>query len=161
MSILKFVPQYTQPLVDMFNYLVNPDKTSTDLIIGLGVNPRCAMEEMNIASLLWEHDENQRSYWQIILSFDANVQSILPITVIKEIATRVGELFCAEHQVLAVIHTDKPNLHCHYLIYSLNIIQGTQFRQQKSLYYYKQAVNQILMQYGLEPIHCYTGQPSC
>jgi hypothetical protein len=119
------------------------------------------MEEMKIASLLWGYDENKRSYWQIILSFDANVQSILPIVAIKEIATRVGELFCTEHQVLAAIHTDTPNIHCHYLIFAVNIIQGTQFRQQKSLYYYKQAVNQILMQYGLKPIHCYTSQPSC
>ncbi len=161
MSILKFVPQHTRTLAEMLEYVTSPNKTTPDLMIGLGINPRRAMEELSNASLLWGYDENQRSYWQIILSFDANVEALLPITSIKEIATQVGELFCEKHQVIGTIHTDTPNLHIHYLVGPLDLTTGNQFRQQKSLYSYKQAINQILLQYGLEPIHCFTGHPSC
>lgn len=157
MSILKFVPHNARNLVDMCEYVLNPTKTSPDLVLGLGINARHALEEMMFAEFVWEDGENQPSYQHVILSFDRNVKTSLPLDTIKEIAWQIGKLFYTEHQVLAAIHQNTPNIHCHYIICSINLFSGNQYRQQRSLYSYKQDINKILVRYGLLPIHCFSG----
>lgn len=158
MSILKFVPQYSRSLEDMITYLCAPEKTSADLIMGIGINPQHPIVELKLASDLWNCNETNRPYFQVILSFDANVKSSVSMDIIKEIAFQVGKMFSMEHQILSVIHTDTDNLHIHYLINSPNVITGKQFRQKKSLYSYKQRINELLINYSLSPIYCFTGQ---
>ncbi|HWR42270.1 relaxase/mobilization nuclease domain-containing protein [Sporomusa sp.] len=159
MSILKFVNHNNRTLEELETYLTNPDKTAPDLIIGFGVDPYNFVEQASFAASLYECNISLLSYWHIILSFNSDVLEKVSIDSVKEIVTRVGHLFCSNHQVLAVIHTDKPNIHAHYCINAVGI-DGKQFRQGQSLYTYKQIVNQILQQYGLSPIYCYSGQPA-
>ncbi len=156
MSILKFCNHNKRRLSEMLLYMADPAKTSPALTIGLGVNPRYAKEEMEFANALWSRETNNTSYRHIILSFDQEANN-LPLTSIMEIAEQVGRLFCTEHQVLATCHTDRINRHIHYLVVATNLFSGKQFRQQLSLFTYKQTINRILAKYGLQPIHCYTG----
>ena len=156
MSILKFVNHNKRMLAEMLAYVMDPQKTSPDLIIGLGVNPPFAFEEMSFANNVWRNQGCVPSYKHIILSFDADVKKQTSLSTIKQISEAVGRLFCTEHQVLAAIHINTLNYHVHYVVQATSLTSGKQYRQSQSLYAYKQAINQILTSYGLEPIHCFT-----
>lgn len=160
MSILKFVNHHNRTPEEFWAYITDEAKTRPDLIIGLGIDPKYALEQMRFAASLWGKDENSFPTLHIIFSFDADVESKLCITAIKEVAARIGALFCKKHQGLAAIHTDKRNPHVHYLVSATGLATGTQFRQEHSLYSYKQAANQILAEYGLNPIPCFEGYDS-
>ena len=57
-----------------------------------------------------------------------------------------------KRQVFGAIHylnTDK--IHCHYMINYVGI-DGTLYRQNYSVYHYRDLVNAILQEYGLNPI---------
>ncbi len=156
MSILRFISPGHRSIDEMVSYVCDPQKTSTALTFGLGLNVHFALEELLRAASVWSSGGSTPSYLQIILSFDADVSKKLSLAAIMDIGLKVGHLFCSEHQVLGALHTNTANLHFHFLVNSINIVKGTQFRQKYSLFTYKQAVNQILVFYGLEPIHCFS-----
>lgn len=155
MSVLSFKPLGIRSLQEMYEYMVNPIKTDEHLIFGIGINPRYALEEMQIAQQMFCKKE-ENDYKQVILSFDFDIA--LPVSKIKEVAEIIGRLlFSEEYQVFGTIHLDTKNIHVHYLINSVNVSNGKRFRQSKSVYWYKKEANKILNIYGLNSIYCYEG----
>ena len=74
-----------------------------------------------------------------------------------EICVRIGNILMMgdKRQVLGAIHgVGSEKVHCHYLINYVGI-DGQLLKQDYSVIYYKDKVNEILQEYGLTPIYYY------
>lgn len=157
MSILKYLyrNQRTSP-VEMYSYLANPEKTDVNGLIGYGLNPLYAAEEMLFLQHLYHFEGSchSRLYQHVIFAFDVDLH--LPFGLIRQIAYEIGlALLTDERQMLGAIHfknTDK--IHCHYMMNYINM-DGQLYRQNHPLHYYKNRVNAVLQKYGLKDIVCY------
>ena len=154
MSILKFENRTPKTLSELFTYLTDLKKTDSDGIFGIGCNPNYAVAEMQFVQHCFFREKILHPYIQVIFAFDIGVK--LPFDKIKEICIKIGELLSQnQHQVFAAIHylnTDK--IHCHFLINYVSV-DGNLYRQEKSIFYYKQEINKILNVYGLNTIKCF------
>lgn len=154
MSILNFPSVGRRTLEEIYNYIVDKNSTNNLIVFGLGVNPNFALAEMQFAHYAF-HTERKNSYQQVIFSFDEGEQEKLSLKQIQEIGERIGMLFSRQYQVLGALHVNTKNWHFHYLVNSVNVANGNCFCQDGSIYYYYKAVNEIIIQYGLNPIKYY------
>ena len=153
MSILKFEPRTPRTLRGMYNYLLDPTKTSEEGIFTIGCNPKFAVEEFEFVQKVYLREQITHPYLQVIFSFDKN--TTLPLYVIKEISMKIGlTLILDRRQVFAAIHylgKAAHKIHCHYMINYVSV-DGALYSQTCSLRKYKKAVNEIIVPYGLKPI---------
>ena len=155
MSILKFESRTPKSLQEMYDYLVDSNKTSPQWIFGIGVNPMNAVNEMKLVQYLYGRYNLTHEYTQIIFCFDVGIN--LKGEIIMEICVRIGNIFMmgGKRQVLGAIHgIGSDKVHCHYLINYVSI-DGALLQQEHSVIYYKHKVNEILSEYGLPPIYYY------
>lgn len=157
MSILKYVNHNRRPsLAAMYSYLVNPEKTDVSGLLGYGVNPSCATEEMMFVQWLYRFEGSchPKLYQHVIFSFDVGCQ--LPFGLIRQISYEIGlTLLPDERQMLGTIHfKNTEKVHCHYMMNYISI-DGKPYRQNHPLHYYKNRVNAVLQKYGLNDIVCY------
>lgn len=157
MSILKYVNHNLRTsLVEMYSYLTNPEKTDASGLIGYGLNPSYAAEEMLFVQQLphYEVSCHSKLYQHVIFSFDHGLQ--LPFGLIHQISDEIGwVLLPDERQMLGAIHfKNTANVHCHYMMNYISI-DGKPYRQNHPLHYYKNRVNAVLQKYGLNDIVCY------
>ena len=153
MSILKFETRTPRTLRGMYNYLLDPTKTSEEGIFTIGCNPRFAVEEFEFVQKVYLREQLTHPYLQVIFSFDKN--TTLPLYVIKEISMKIGlTLILDRRQVFAAIHylgKAAQKIHCHYIINYVSV-DGALYSQTYSLRYYKKKVNDIIIPYGLKAI---------
>ena len=153
MSILKFETRTPRTLRGMYNYLLDPTKTSEDGIFTIGCNPRFVVEEFEFVQKVYLREQIIHPYLQVIFSFDKN--TTLPLYVIKEISMKIGlALILDRRQVFAAIHylgKAAQKIHCHYMINYVSV-DGALYSQTCSLRKYKKEVNEIIVPYGLKPI---------
>lgn len=163
MSILKFVKGTKRPIHKMYGYICNPAKTDYEHIFGIGVNPQTAAAEMEYVNNIYLYKNPLRQYKQIVFAFDENIAGTVALHTITEVCIRIGYILLHgdERQLLGGIHYKniKPKfeitldnkIHCHYM---LNMIgtDGSLYRQGVSVYYYIFAINNLLAEYGIEPI---------
>lgn len=153
MSILSFKAGNRYSLEGMIDYITNPDKTQNQIISGLGVNPNYALQEMQLVKELF-HQNGGRLYKQIIFSFDRDIQ--LSSETIQEISERIGLLFAQNYQVLLAVHFNTSYIHVHYCINTVNVNSGGKYSQSLAeLRRYKENINLVLAEYGLNPIKYY------
>ena len=152
MSILKFENRTPRSLEEMHQYLTNPAKTDACGVIGLGVNPFNPVAEMRFVQSLYYKENLSHDYLQVIFAFDVGVK--IDIVTLREICMRLAEVLIIDRrQVFGAIHylnTDK--IHCHYIINYVSI-DGDLYQQGRSVQFYKKRINEILSDYGLQPIH--------
>lgn len=154
MSVLKFPPVGRRTLEEMYNYIVDISSTNNLIVFGLGVNPNFALNEMQFAHYAF-HTKRKNTYQQVIFSFDEGVQEKLSLKEIQKIGERIGMLFAYQYQVLGALHVNTNNWHFHYLINSVNVENGNCYIQDGSMYYYFKVVNDIILEYDLNPIKYY------
>lgn len=154
MSILKFVYETPRTLSEMYDYILNPSKTTPELCFSIGVDIKTAVNEMMFAPNLYCTDY-EAPYAQIIFSFDENIPTQnLPFyrNISLEIAKNLNH---GVHQTFGALHIDKLHqLHAHIIINTTSIY-GKQWRQQKNVVYYKKKMNPLLISCGLSPIKVY------
>lgn len=154
MSILKFENRTPRTLEDMYQYLLDPSKTDSTALFGLGLNPLYAVPEIKYVQDIYFYSNLSHPYIQVIFSFDVGVSYDTPI--LKQISMDIGSCLVLDaRQVLGVIHyknTDKK--HCHYLINYVGI-NGNLYRQHYPITHYKARVNEVLLKYDLSPIMFY------
>ena len=153
MSILKFENRTPRTLEDMCIYMRDPVKTDSSGVFGIGLTePYNAENEMRFIQNYYRKNNLTHDYLQIIFCFDEGIKS--DIGTLREVSERIGQVLIIDRrQVLGAIHyLDKPDkIHCHYLINYVGI-DGTLYQQNFSVLYYKKLVNEILTEYGFQPI---------
>ena len=151
MSILKYEYRTPRTIQKMYEYLTNSKKTDARGIFGLGVNPFNAANEMLFVQFVHGKLYLSHEYVQVIFAFDIGIT--LDIEVIREICIKIGRVLVTdERQVFGAIHylnTDK--IHCHYLINYVGI-DGSLYRQSYSVYHFRESINKILQEYGLNVV---------
>lgn len=154
MSILKYERRTPKSLQKMYDYLVDPQKTDSNYVFGIGVNPRYAVTEMEYVQNLYRKNEIYHPYIQIIFAFDPGI--ILPPAYIRDICISIGYcLVSDERQVLGAIHyKDTDKVHCHYMINYVNI-NGVLYRQDYFIFHYYKKVNEVLKAYKLNTLPTY------
>ena len=155
MSILKFENRTPKNLSDMIKYLTNPEKTIPEGIFGIGCNPETVFEEMKLVQRIYHRDRLTHEYLQIIFAFDENIS--LSLCKIKEICVKIGNVLVTDQrQVFGAVHFLGKHLHCHFIINYVGI-DGSLYKQKFSVWTYKNLVNEILSQYGLQKIKIFEG----
>ena len=151
MSIDRFVPETPKSLQEMSDYLSDPRKTTTDSFIGIGVNPKNMVEEMQFVQDVYSHKQFRHPYVQNIFAFDVDTK--LDMETLREICTRIASVLVNdERQVAGVIHFENDHrIACHYIINYVGM-DGSLYRQQYSVEHYRKKINEILEEYGLQPI---------
>ena len=159
-SILKFEPRTPRSLEDMILYLTDRSKTTEDGIFAIGCNPVQAALEMEFVQRLFFYENLVHPYVQVIFAFDVGIN--LSLSLLRQIAIEIGQVLIVDRrQIFGAIHylnTDKK--HCHYLLNYVSV-NGELYRQNYSLWHYKQAVNKILCSYSLELIKVYSNDRNC
>lgn len=152
MSIHNIVDKTPKSLEEMCRYLADPKKTNKDCFIGVGVNPFNAANEMQFVQDVYPHESLKHPYIQEILPFDVDTK--LDMKTLREVCTRIASvLILDERQVFGVIHfEDEHRIACHYIINYVGM-DGSLYRQQHSVYYFRHKINEILKEYGLQPIN--------
>ena len=153
MSILKFEYRTPRSMQGMYSYLTDKTKTSQEGIFTIGCTSAYAPEEMFLVQEVYYRGNISHQYLQVIFAFDVGIN--LNFELIRKICIKIGyALILDKRQVLGAIHyleKDSMKVHCHYLINYVGI-DGSLYKQQYSLQYYKKKVNEILLAYGLNPI---------
>lgn len=153
MSYFKFCNKNPRTLYGIISYVKREKKDDQTLIYGFGIDSETAFEEMDFAKQIW-HKTSGRQYKHFIFSFDSNIQ--LSQKQVISIGRQIGLYYAKEYQLLMTLHTNKKNLHFHYVLNTINIFTGKKFSMTKQdVYQYKQYINAILLQYQLNPINLY------
>lgn len=151
MSILKFSNgknRGTEALRDAIDYIMNPEKTSTDLITGNGVDVKHPAQDMETVQTLYGK-ERGRSYIHYVISFDKDVSAELAY----EIADKCAGYFRDDYQYSMAVHRDKTNKHAHVILNTVNAHSGYKFSQsKKEMLEFRDFINSILNAYGLSEI---------
>lgn len=130
------------------DYIFNPEKTCENLIFGMGIGKKTVYEDMRFLKELYCKTTG-RQYLHWILSHDKDVA----LETVEAVNREVIKLIGSEFQVAAAIHTNKENLHSHFIINSVRITDGKKFSQsRKDMLKFRQNVNIILESYGLKTI---------
>ena len=108
-----------------------------------------AYEDMLLNKQLFlKKDGRQYQHW--ILSFDAEVTGEQA----DKVGTQVLKLLEDKWQAIMCTHLNTRNVHCHYLINSVQVGSGKKFSESKSdMLLFRKKINTILYDAGLSLIH--------
>ncbi len=153
MSYLKVVNGTKYTLYGMIGYITENRDTYPPLLLGVGINPDFAYEEMTVAKQIFNQTDG-RPYKQLIFSFDADID--LTQDELRSISYEIASFFKNEYQILMSIHFDTVNTHIHYVMNSVNIRTEKKLQMSKQyIYHFKRFINEILERYQLSPIDLY------
>ena len=150
MSVLKIENRTPRTLEEMQDYMSDDKKVMPNGTFGIGVNPSAPAYEMKLVQDIYHKEALTHEYVQMIFAFDVDIE--LEPQKIREICQRIAAvLVLDERQVYAAIHQDTKKIHCHFMINYVGV-NGDLYRQGHYVNYYKQCVNNILLEYELNPI---------
>lgn len=143
--------QNTKSLNRAIEYIENPDKTTQELSFAHNCNLGTAYLEMLSVKQMY-NKETGRQYIHMVQSFAT--EEVTP-TQVKEIAERLIKecnIFQG-FQITASVHTNTDNLHCHFIINSVNAETGMKWQLSKNdLSLIKEKSDNLCMEYGLKTI---------
>ena len=109
-----------QALFNVCQYIVAFDRTH-NYVGGRGLIPSLAYEQITYAQRLWEKNFGRRAYHCVVglsnvdyISCDGALQ----------IAYKISSLFFPEFQVLYGVHVTQKELHIHFAISTVSLIDG-------------------------------------
>lgn len=151
MSIIKFINSKNrglQALKQGISYIMNPEKTSQNLIHGNGVSKNNTYKDMNtVQNLLGK--ETGRTYVHFVISFDRDVSAQKAY----DVTNKCCDYFAVEYQYICAIHTNTENCHAHVILNTVNLQTGKKFSQSRAeMLEFRDFVNQCLVESGLNPI---------
>ena len=151
MSVLKYSNNKNRgpdAIRKSITYILNPDKTTSNLIKVNGVSPDTPCEDMETVQVLLGKNTGRR-YIHIILSFDQNISA----TTAYDVACSAAEYFAECYLYILASHTNTANLHAHIILNAVNIRTGKKFSQsRKEMLAFRSYVNKCLRAYGLNEI---------
>ena len=124
-----------QTIKRTMDYVMNPDKTNDGLLItGFACDPDVATEEFIIARDEYKSGTKREKGRREILAYHVR-QSFLPGEIDIETTRKLGyelamELTGGDYSFIVCTHVDKPHLHNHIIINSVNIDCDKKFRNE-------------------------------
>lgn len=110
------------------NYILNPEKTKLQLVSSLNCYPYSAIEEMEVTKLVWGKTQG-RQYYHFIQSFSPE-ENLTPQQA-NDIAVKLAEQQFENFQVVISTHQDRDHIHTHFILNSVNSLDGYKFNWSK------------------------------
>ena len=133
-------------LSDVFNYVLDKEKTDDTLIAGKDCMTETAQKEFEMVKHRFGKTEG-RTYFHIVQSFSPE-DDITPYE-----ANNLGFEFAGffeGYQVLVVTHTNREHLHNHIIVNSVSFKDGKKLHMEKAdLQALKEHSNKLCRKYGL------------
>lgn len=147
MSIIKFANgrnRGTKALKTGLGYILNPEKTLSNLIGGRGVAVSTAYQDMRTVQRLMGKEEG-RAYIHFILSFNEEVYD----RQLRQIAEKCTAYF-PDNQSVWAVHDNTDYRHIHFMLNAVNVRTGKKFSQSKQqMIRFREYVNHILEGQGI------------
>ena len=133
---------------DLLQYVTSPKKAKNGLIFGGALCPNIAAYSMEglcrafdkTEGLLLRHSILSFSPEERIDAWDA-----------ADIATRAIRYYKQQYQILAAVHEDRPHIHIHFVMNTLNYRTGKKYPGDRADYYgFLAYLGKILKPYGLK-----------
>lgn len=135
------------------NYIMNPQKTNSDLCYVIGAYSGDPMDNSEIYNNFIKtkkqyHADNGRQYAHSVISFHQD-EKITP-----EQALSFAIDFCEKtyegHEVAIAVHCDKEHIHCHMVTNTVSYLDGSKLHKSKNdLQADKDYCNELCREYGL------------
>ena len=131
------------------NYILNPTKTSAELVSGHNCDSENAYFEF-VANKEHYHKETGRQFIHFVQSF-APYENVTP-ELVREIGNMLLETeFFKGFQVVSATHTDKDHLHTHFIIGTVNKDTGLKWNQgRETLQQIKDYSDKLCRENGLQ-----------
>lgn len=141
----------------LINYILRSDKTIHGYFGGIGVDPICPAESMELVSEQFgKQDGVQLRHF--IVSFSP--RELSEPAIVNEIAQQITMYVGRDYQALYAVHEDKSYLHFHLVHNSVSYRTGARYRGTKHEFYALQgALKGILAQYGIYKLNYVSNQP--
>ena len=120
MAIVKLLVAKS-PINNVVNYVTQKEKTEDKLISGHNCMPESIVDEFEMTKQMF-NKLGGRTYYHMIQSF-ASDDDITPEQA-HEIGLQMAEHYFPEYQVLVVTHIDREHMHNHFVINSVNMVDG-------------------------------------
>ena len=138
---------------NVIDYCLQPDKTSPELIGGIGVNIGQATYEMTRLAQAYGKDSGLRlRHW--ILSFspqEARRFRKRKYEMLKNIAWYAAEYYGNEYQTIFAVHTDGECPHIHFVMNTVNFVTGSKYGGKKKDYFqYQKYLSDFFERYGMK-----------
>ena len=113
------------------DYISNKEKTNDSLMDGINCKPKTARIEMETVQRGYEKTDG-RTYKHFTLDYHKD-DNITPEQCLKNARKLCEETKAFQgHQVLIAVHTDKPHIHAHIIVSSVNMENGKKLQWNKS-----------------------------
>lgn len=134
------------------NYIMNPQKTNSDLCYVIGAysgDPMDTSEIYNsfIMTKKQYHADNGRQYAHSVIAFHKN-EKVTPEQALS-FAMDFAEKTYYGHQVAIAVHYDKEHIHCHMVTNTVSYLDGSKLHKSKNdLQADKDYCNELCREYG-------------
>jgi hypothetical protein len=119
------LPPLSRMLSGMLDYVLDKDKTKTELISGVNISTENIFEQMEITKKAWGKTGG-RQYKHIIQSFPAS--ELVTAEEVHQYGLELAKKFIPPgFQYIVVTHINKKHLHNHIIINSVNTLTGKKF----------------------------------
>ena len=120
MAIIKLLASKS-PISNVVNYVTQKEKTEDKLISGINCMPESFIDEFEMTKQKY-NKLGGRTYYHMIQSF-ASDDDITPEKA-HEIGLKMAEHCFPDYQVLVATHIDRQHTHNHFIINSVNMVDG-------------------------------------
>ena len=145
MAIIKFINNKVG-LKKTLNYICKEEKTNNKLVTGINCMTENAYEEMMTVKKVF-NKLGGREKIHFIQSFSP--EDKLDYQTAHEIARKLIEEF-KEYQIVIATHQDTKHIHSHFVINTVNFINGKKIQfSKKDLERLKELSNKLCLEYGL------------
>ncbi len=113
-------------------YILNPKKTKSGFIGGIGVSDICPAESMMLVSEYFNKADGVQLRHYVI-SFDKS--ELKNPKIANDIACKISTYIGRLYQVVFAVHQDEENLHIHFVANTVSYIDGHRYRGTYSEFY--------------------------
>ena len=134
-------------------YVTRAHTLSKENLIGWGVDPDSAAEEMEVVADAFGKNKGRRLVHEEI-NFDPERERYITPAIARRIVQEILPYFGEKYQQLAAIHEDKDHLHIHIMRSCVNVKDGSKYKgSRKDHYDYVRHLNKVGERYGLKVIY--------
>ena len=133
-------------------YVTREHTLPEENIIGWGVDPDSAAEEMEVVANAFGKNKGRRLVHEEI-NFDPEREGYITPDIARRIVQEILPYFGEKYQQLATIHEDRNHLHVHIMRSCVNFNDGSKYRgSRKDHYDYMKHLNKVGQRYGVKVI---------
>ena len=136
---------------DVISYVLNPDKTPSHYIGGIGIDISCAAAQMQTLSACFGQDQGVRLR-HIILGFkigELHRSKKHALALAYQLAYPIAQFYGADYQIIYAVHENTDKVHIHFVMNTTNYRTGRNYPGTKEDYYrFQKHVEDVLAPYG-------------